>query len=318
MEIQFLGTSSGVPTKTRNVSAIAIAESQGKHWYLVDCGEGTQHQLLSSHLTLNSLQAVFITHVHGDHCYGLPGLLASAGMNGRTDPLKIVAPRGIKEWFEATQTQTQLFLPYELEFLSSESLSSDRFGQFSVRSNELSHRVPSFAYCFEEAEVALALDTSKLIEHGVPQGPMWGKLRSGKDVEFDGQIFRSVDFTVAENRARKVIVCGDNDDPTTLDSIISECQVLIHESTYIQDMSEKAALAGHSYAKQIAEYAETKGIPNLLLTHFSPRFQAGVSQGLSIADLEFEAKSSYSGNLYLAEDYQRYQLQRSGQLALSG
>ena len=93
MNLLFLGTSAGVPTKTRNVSGVALHESKGKGWYLVDCGEGTQHQVLHTKLTFHSLKAILITHVHGDHCYGLPGILASAAMGGRTAPLPLVAPR---------------------------------------------------------------------------------------------------------------------------------------------------------------------------------------------------------------------------------
>ena len=94
MNLKFLGTSAGVPTKNRNVSGVALRESKGKGWYLIDCGEGTQHQVLHTKLSFHSLKAIFITHVHGDHCYGLPGILASAGMGGRKAPLTIVAPAG--------------------------------------------------------------------------------------------------------------------------------------------------------------------------------------------------------------------------------
>ncbi|CAM5602375.1 Ribonuclease BN [Stutzerimonas stutzeri] len=91
----FLGTSSGTPTPARNVTGLALQEDAGKAWYLIDCGEGTQHRLLRMPLSLHDLRAIFITHVHGDHCYGLPGLLASAGMMGRRHPLEIIAPAGI-------------------------------------------------------------------------------------------------------------------------------------------------------------------------------------------------------------------------------
>src|SRR3569623_71903 len=95
MELIFLGTSSGTPTRTRNVSAAAIRRGNSKEWYLVDCGEGTQHRILQTHLSLNRLRAIFITHVHGDHSYRLPGLLASAAMSGRQDEQLLVAPRPI-------------------------------------------------------------------------------------------------------------------------------------------------------------------------------------------------------------------------------
>ncbi|CAM3478313.1 Metallo-beta-lactamase domain-containing protein [Halomonas casei] len=98
MHLQFLGTSAAVPTKTRNVSGVAVheSESKGKGWYLIDCGEGTQHQVLHTKLSFHSLKAIFITHVYGDHCYGLPVILASAAMGGRKTPLTTVAPAGIK------------------------------------------------------------------------------------------------------------------------------------------------------------------------------------------------------------------------------
>lgn len=117
MDLIFLGTSSGTPTKQRNVTGLALAADSGKAWYLVDCGEATQHQLLHTPLSLNGLRAIFITHVHGDHCYGLPGLLASAAMAGRKDPLPIVAPKGIEAWIRATLELTAVFLPFALEFI---------------------------------------------------------------------------------------------------------------------------------------------------------------------------------------------------------
>ncbi|HEY4542163.1 MAG TPA: MBL fold metallo-hydrolase, partial [Noviherbaspirillum sp.] len=107
MEIQFLGTSAGTPTKTRNVSALAIRSLDSRSWYLVDCGEGTQHRILHTRLSLRSLGAIFITHVHGDHCYGLPGLLASAGMHKRTDELSIIGPLAIQGFIKGVLDTTR-------------------------------------------------------------------------------------------------------------------------------------------------------------------------------------------------------------------
>jgi ribonuclease Z len=180
MNLIFLGTSSGVPTKSRNVSGVALRESKGRGWYLVDCGEGTQHQLLHTPLSVNDLKALFITHVHGDHCYGLPGLLASAGMNGRKKPLKIVAPKGIKEWLLATQLNTELYLPYDFEFIETEGLSDLAFNDMNISTVKLSHRVPSFAYVFTEKDSERALDIDKLIQDGIPKGPIWGMLCKGQ------------------------------------------------------------------------------------------------------------------------------------------
>ncbi|HET8711980.1 MAG TPA: MBL fold metallo-hydrolase, partial [Spongiibacteraceae bacterium] len=123
MRFTFLGTSAGLPTKERNVTALALASEQQREWYLVDCGEGTQHRLLHTHYSAAKLRAVFITHVHGDHCYGLPGLIASAQMGGRKDPLTICAPAGIQEFVDAAIRYTDVAsLNYELRFVRSDTV----------------------------------------------------------------------------------------------------------------------------------------------------------------------------------------------------
>jgi ribonuclease Z len=316
MEVFFLGTSSGTPTKNRNVTAISVIESKGSDWYLVDCGEGTQHQILHTKLSMSSLRAIFITHVHGDHCYGLPGLLASAGMNGRKSPLTIIAPKGIEEWLHATQVNTDLYLPFELNFISSESLYKLEFGQFEISITKLSHRVPSFSYSFTDRNIKANLDTDRLKSLGVPQGPLWGKLKSGANVEYDGNLLLSSDFVTYKKETRKIVVCGDNDQPGFLREECIDCNVLIHEATYTEDMALKAGNVGHSYAKLVAQFAQENSIPNLVLTHFSPRYQSGLNASPSMEDLRNEALQVFSGELFLAEDFQRYSLDTNGEFEL--
>ena len=316
MEVQFLGTSSGVPTKKRNVTGIAVKESKGNRWYLVDCGEATQHQLLHTNLSLNSLSGIFITHIHGDHCYGLPGLLASAGMSGRKEPLTIIAPEGVKKWFLSTQEFTELFLPYEVNFISVENNLEQKFGQFSIRLRELSHRVPSFAYIFTETQTDANLSVEKLESLGVPRGPLWGKIKSEGQIEFQGEILKIEDFLEQSVTPRKIIVCGDNDNPQLLAEDSQGCDLLIHESTYTKDMAEKAANVGHSYAAQVAAFASENKIPNLLLTHFSPRYQSDAKNAQSIEDIREEAAGEYTGRLFLAQDFDQYNLDKSGCVSL--
>ena len=239
MEILFLGTSSGAPTKTRNVSAIALLESKGKAWYLVDCGEGTQQQILNSQLSLTTMAGLFITHLHGDHCYGLPGLLASAGLNGRTSLLKIVAPAGTEEWIEQTQQLSELYLPYELEFITPETVDNAAFGQFSVTSFPLSHRIECFGFSFVEAVVEATLNVEKLQQAGIPKGPLWGELKSGKDIDINGIKYIANEFKRVARKPRKIIICGDNDNPDLLESVCVDCDVLVHESTYAESMKER-------------------------------------------------------------------------------
>lgn len=314
MNLLFLGTSSGVPTKSRNVTGIALRASEGKSWCLVDCGEGTQHQLLHTNLSLHTLQAIFITHVHGDHCYGLPGILASAGMGGRRDPLKVIAPKGIKEWFASTQENTQLFLPFELEFICSDTLPEVEFQNMRVTITKLSHRVPSYAYSFVERNVGSRLDVEKLRLDGVPQGPLWSKIKKGVDIELDGKTINSNEYLIYDTKPRKIVIAGDNDRPDLLSQACDGSYVLVHEATYTQDMAEKVGEGvGHSYAKLVAQFAQSIELPHLVLTHFSPRYQSNTEISPSIMDIYMGAKSAYCGGLYMAGDFSEYKLDKSGE-----
>jgi ribonuclease Z len=316
MDLIFLGTSSGTPTKQRNVTALALAVDSGKGWYLVDCGEATQHQLLHTPLSLRALRAIFITHVHGDHCYGLPGLMASAAMSGRTAPLPIIAPKGTESWIRTTLELTTVFLPFALEFIATESFGTWQDAEWRVQSAPLSHRVPSYAYSFTELHVEPSLDTEKLAADGVPQGAIWGRLKNGEDVVHAGRTLHSADYLSHPNRARSLVVGGDNDNPSLLRAMCQDAQVLVHEATYTQAVADKnGAGFQHSSAASVAAFAEAAGVPNLVLTHFSPRYQSDTRQSPSIADIQAEAAAGYSGQLFLAEDFARFRLHRSGQLS---
>ncbi|CAM5543301.1 Ribonuclease Z OS=Stutzerimonas stutzeri OX=316 GN=rnz PE=3 SV=1 [Stutzerimonas stutzeri] len=178
----------------RNVTGLALQEDAGKAWYLIDCGEGTQHRLLRMPLSLHDLRAIFITHVHGDHCYGLPGLLASAGMMGRRHPLEIIAPAGIADWVQATLRMSHAWLGYELAFHAVESLGEWRSLNMRVAATALSHRVPCYGYSFTEARPDPRLNIERLERDGVPRGPLWGQLARGFDLEHEGRTLRSEDY----------------------------------------------------------------------------------------------------------------------------
>lgn len=312
MHLRFLGTSAGVPTKQRNVAGVALRESKGKGWYLVDCGEGTQHQVLRTKLSLYALKAILITHVHGDHCYGLPGLLASAAMSGRQAPLTLVAPTGIKTWLDATCAATGLHLPFDLTFICSDELPTLEFEHMTVATFRLSHRVPSYAYGITERHPAADLDIEKLTRQGIPRGPLWGQLKQGMAIEFEGNTLKSQDYLVLRQPPRKVVIAGDNDQPELLTAACGGAQVLVHEATYTADMAQKADEVGHSDAQRVAAFAEKVQLPNLVLTHFSPRYQPGPEASPSIEDIRREAERFYSGSLYLARDFDEYSLDKTG------
>ena len=254
--------------------------------------------------------------MHGDHCYGLPGLLASAAMAGRKEPLSIIAPQGIETWIRATLELTAVFLPFALEFLPTETFGVWQDAEWTVGSATLSHRVPSYAYHFTELQVRPSLDTARLAAEGVPQGPIWGRLKAGVDVTHAGRRLRSAEYLTYPHAARKIVVGGDNDQPALLAACCKDAQVLVHEATYTQEVADKqGASFGHSSAASVARFAQSAGLPHLVLTHFSARYQAGRGQSPSIADIASEAAAHYRGPLFLAQDFARLRLNRKGQLS---
>ncbi len=310
----FLGTSSGVPTLTRNVSALAIRNSKNKDWILVDAGEGTQHRIQQAKLSLQSLVAICITHVHGDHCYGLVGLLASAGMNARTAALTIIAPKEIQQWIEVTAQLTDLHLPYPLNFIDVNEATQilQLTDELSIQAHLLSHRVPSFAFSIIAQYTQKKLDTQALIQLGIAKGKVWGDLQQGLDVQLNEQTLNAADFIQIETQRAHAIVGGDNDRPELLAQACQDAQLLIHESTYTQAILDKVGSGPmHSSAKMVAEFAQQQGLSNLILTHFSPRHQDSAGQQ-AIAE---EVSKTYKGNFYLAHDFDQFSLDETGQLS---
>lgn len=321
MEFTFLGTSAGTPTKARNVTGLALQHGGARQWYLIDCGEATQHRLLHTRHSVMQLQAVFITHVHGDHTFGLPGLLASASMSGRTEPLPVIGPPQLKPFIEATLGCTDSNLGFELQFINSEV--EDFCWQdhaVQVTSAALSHRVPCRAFVFTERALERQLLTERLQADGITAGPAWGKLQRGENVALaDGRVLVSDDYTRVERMPRRIVVAGDNDNPELLARACHDAQVLIHEATYTRDVSERVGpWPQHSSAELVARFADSVGIPNLVLTHFSSRYQfpssGGLTKGPVITEISDEARRFYRGQLFLARDLDHYLLSREGDL----
>ncbi len=313
MDFTFLGTSAGTPTRARNVTALALSHSGHKPWYLVDCGEGTQHQLLRAHHSVMQLRAIFITHIHGDHTFGLPGLLTSASMLGRTGPMDIIAPIQTHRFITTTLENSDSSLSYPLNFIDSEA--PDFYWQddhFAVTAVALSHRVSCRAFVFTERNLERQLRQDKLRNDGVDPGPSWGELQQGQDVTLeDGFLLRSDEYTEIPRVARRLIVAGDNDDPTLLAEACQGSHLLIHEATYTQDVSERVGpWPQHSSAEQVAKFAQQAQLPNLVLTHFSSRYQSGPHGTPNINQLAAEALQHYKGRLFLARDFDMYRLEK--------
>ena len=180
----------------------------------------------------------------------------------------------------------------------------------------LSHRMPSWAYRFTERTVERKLDTARLHAAGIAPGPIWGELQQGRDAVLDdGCVLHSADWLLAPRKARTIIVGGDNDDPSLLLAAARTAEVLVHEATYTEEVLLKVGPGPmHSSALRVARMAQEARLPNLVLTHFSPRYQDGDGP-LSMGALEAEARGVYDGQLFLARDFDRYVLDRNGTLA---
>lgn len=309
---QFLGTSAGIPTKKRNVSALALGQYERKPWLLIDCGEATQHQLLHTHWSVNHLSAICITHVHGDHCYGLPGVVASASMNKRTKPLTIIAPEAVWQWLQSTIALTDMHLTYELQFINVEHIlhTPIETDGFVIETHALNHRVPSHAFKITYTQCKRQLNLIALEQAQVPKGKIWGLLQQGLDVENNGNMYRSDDYVIKQQESACVIVAGDNDTPALLQDACVGVDVLIHEATYTQEVADKVgSFPMHSSSKQVAEFAQNVSLPHLILTHFSSRYATKTL----LQPLLQEAQQFYSGKVFLAEDFQVYHLLKNGE-----
>ncbi|WP_201579396.1 ribonuclease Z [Psychrobacter sp. Pi2-52] len=356
LKLTFLGTSAGVPTKQRNVTALAIEclnphtsgvqqgsrqqsnqSKKSRPWVLIDCGEGTQQQLLHTKLSLHQLAAICITHVHGDHCYGLPGLLASAAMSGRREPLTLIAPKAIATLLEAITLTTELYLPFALDFIAIEEVLAEQGDtnkvnislsdqhQLDIDITPLSHRVASHGFGITQTISRRILNTDKLMADGIPASALWGKLQQGEDVTTeDNRQLHSVDYVDEEIQRTRVVVAGDNDTPNCLRKAIIDADLLVHEATYTHEVMMAIQARNpdydpmHSSAHVVGTFAQKMNLKNIILTHFSARYQNfdnPDSETPNMAYIRLDAQSVYQGNLWLAEDFAQYTVDGATDLA---
>lgn len=323
MKFHFLGTSAGSPTVERNVTSLALTFDQRSRWYMFDCGDGTQQRILRTSLSLPRMDKVFITHMHGDHIYGLPGVLTSRGlMCGNEAGVDIYGPKGIKKFIETVLkvSYTRIHYPVRIhEFTKAGELYSDDFETVSVV--ELSHDIPSYAYVLREKDRPGTFDVEKAREAGIPAGPLFGKLSKGARISLeDGREFDGSDFIGPSRKGRKIVIGGDNDSPHLLAAELQDACLLVHEATHTEEVRENLKWnSKHSTAKMVAETALNAKLKNLILTHFSPRFslRSSADQPHSIEVVRQEAENVYTeGNLFLAQDSDIFHLDREENLSL--
>lgn len=292
MQIEFLGTGAGVPARFRNVTSIALRllEERNTVW-LFDAGEGTQHQMLSSTIRPRKIDKIFVTHLHGDHIYGIPGLLASRSFQGGEDELHVYGPRGIRQFVETSLQIAQTHLTYPIRFteIPNDGGTVYEDKKFKVTALPLDHKITSFGYRITEHDLPGELLVDKLRELNVPAGPIYGQLKSGQDVTLaDGRTIHSADVIGAAKPGRKVVILGDTRKNENELILAQGADVLVHESTYGKGEGKMARNHYHSTSIQAAELAEKAGVGRLLLTHISARYA-----GKSANNLAYQAQTIF-------------------------
>ena len=284
--IVFLGTGSAIPSGIRNTAALCVVLSNGSS-LLLDCGEGTQQQLMRCMSVKQSrIDGILITHLHGDHCFGLPGLLCTIAAGGRTAPLPIVGPPALRSMIEAMLSAAGGFDAFPLHFLPLLEGSEHDCGIIAgihVTAAPLLHTIPAFAYTLREGAKAGPLLVEKAKALGVA-GKELGVLKTGQDVTNSrGDLVRAVDCIGPSPTAMRISLVQDTYDCTAAYSQLQGVDVLIHECTYDQSLAEKAVAHGHSTAAQAGKVAADVDARMLILTHFSARYGQGRKNRREIA-----------------------------------
>ncbi|PLO49797.1 ribonuclease Z [Klebsiella pneumoniae] len=277
MELTFLGTSAGVPTRTRNMTSIILNLQQPTRaeMWLFDCGEGTQHQFLHTPYHPGKLNKIFITHLHGDHLFGLPGLLCSRSMQGNSLPLTLYGPKGLKEFVETALRLSGSWTDYPLTIIEvGPGLVFDEEG-YRVTAYPLSHPVECYGYRIAQHDKPGTLDAAQLIADGVPPGPLFHQLKRGQRVELaDGRVIDGSRYLGPATPGKTLAIFGDTAPCPQALEMARGADVMVHETTLEQAMAEKANSRGHSSSQQTAALAKEAGVGTLIATHFSSRYDA--------------------------------------------
>jgi ribonuclease Z len=299
LSITFLGTGGSWPTVKRNVSSIAV--KRGKEVLLFDCGEGTQRQLQKSNISYMQISKIFISHFHGDHFLGLPGLIQTMQLNDRVAHLHIYGPKGMNNLLH--QLLCLGYFKPNYKIISHELSDKDvlDFNEYKIKILKVKHSVPTIAYSIEEKLRPGKFNKPKALELGIPEGPFFSKLQRGKSITLDDGRKIDPDMVLGPSRkGRKIVYSGDTTPFEKMINFAKNADVLIHEATFHSDLEDVSSSYGHTTASEAAEIAKKAKVNKLFLTHISPRYLDG-------SKLTEEAKKIFK-NTRIPDDFEEFEV----------
>ncbi|MAG07948.1 ribonuclease Z [Candidatus Woesearchaeota archaeon] len=296
MQLTFLGTAAMVPTKERNHSGFLL--EFGTDGLLFDCGEGIQRQIKTAGIKLTRVTKILISHWHGDHVLGLPGLIQTLGASEYNKTLEIYGPIGTKERMK------NMFKAFVFDRRTDIKIQEVKEGtilennKFSLQATELDHKIKTLGFCFTEKDKR-RIDVKAVKKLGIPEGPLLGKLQENKPITFKGKKINPKDTTYLE-KGKKITYIADTLPCNNSYKLAKDSDVLICESTYTSKLSNKAEEYYHMTAKQAALIANKADVKKLILTHFSNRYH-------STQELEEDARNVFD-NSFAAYDFMKVKL----------
>ena len=271
MKLVFLGTSAAQPTEKRGLSCICL-EREGEI-LMFDAGESAQISYMKSGLGWNKKMKLFVTHLHGDHCVGILGLLQTMSMQNRTESLEIFGPKGIDEFLAANIKILNFGLSFSILITIVNEGTIYENNKFLIHATKANHSITAFSYLFEEKDKPGKFNVEKAKELGIPEGELWNKLQNGEDITNNEKIIKPEQVLGKKRSGKKIGISGDTMPTKELEEFFRECDYLVFDSTFLDEEKQKAQDTCHSTAKQAAELGKNANVKNLILTHFSARYK---------------------------------------------
>lgn len=271
MKLIFLGTSAAHPTENRGLSCVCL-ERDGEI-IMFDAGEATQLSYLKSGLGWNKKMKIFITHLHGDHCIGLLGLLQTMTMQNRTIPLEIYGPSGIEKFINENIKVLNFGLSFAVFITIVNEGKIFDSNVYTIHACKANHSITAYSYLFEEKDKPGKFNLEKAMTLHIPEGKLWNRLQNGMKIEIEGKIIFPEQVLGEKRQGKKIGISGDTMPTHELEKFFENCDYLVFDSTFLDENKKKAEETCHSTAKQAAILGKNAKVKNLILTHFSARYK---------------------------------------------